>query len=312
MARLWCILCAVFSLGLLAPQPAASQELAKQVAALPYTQRPCSSANKQTCKAANKDRVPIRREDREWAASQRKQCDRGAIASCRALGEAYLLGVGVRSNRPVAQALFEQGCDGGDGAACAMLADLRATEFGRDGPVSGNVIINPSPRPEDDTAAAIARTYDRGCKLGYLPACESYADTLFAGTGVTADPQAAQVLLDETCARGLEEACSNLADRLIYGGSQAADTDRAIMLLDAQCRRGYASGCDRAARFLFDRPGQGSLRIGFLEMGCAQSSADSCYELGVARFDRDRAGDRHVLCHGARLEPECRRLRNNL
>jgi TPR repeat protein len=270
MARFLTLMVAALTLFVLAPDHARADELDARIEALPSSQVPCSSSDPHNCRAKESQRLPISRADKAWASEQAKGCERNDAAACYRLGRAYRLGVGVRSNRAIAQKLFAQACDADQGDACMELADLQR-RGGNIGQLNGQFAL-----------------HQRGCQLNALAACDALADDYLGGEGVGTDATRGEALLRDGCARGFEQSCSNLAQRLIQGWEIERNEDEAIVLLDAQCRRGYAQGCTNAGSLLRDLPQHADLRADFLNRACDLKEGESCYTLGLLRLAEGR------------------------
>jgi len=67
-----------------------------------------------------------RAEDSAAADAAEAACGPGAPAACTALGKAFEAGEGRPFNRPVAELLYREACEGGDGEGCVRLGNLLA------------------------------------------------------------------------------------------------------------------------------------------------------------------------------------------
>ncbi len=74
---------------------------------------------------------PVELDAREAAEAAQAEiaCNAGDLAGCAALGRAFRDGAGRPQNRPVAELLFRQACDGAEATGCfALGAQLRKLE----------------------------------------------------------------------------------------------------------------------------------------------------------------------------------------
>ena len=168
----------------------------------------------------------IAREEAE-AVQAEAACDAGDLSGCVTLGTAYRDGTGRPQNRPVAEVLYRQACEGGAGAGCVMLGDQLL-------------------KLDNDTAVAEGkRALERGCTLGTQEACDRLAQ-------IAADARAAvedQRLLETQCTAGNLESCTLLIGRF---ASEEEELPRSIAdALGAGCQAGSAFACHRLGRSVF-------------------------------------------------------------
>ncbi|WP_158094313.1 trypsin-like serine protease [Erythrobacter donghaensis] len=193
------------------------------------------------------------------------RCDAGEMAGCNALGTAFAMGAGRPQNRPVAELLYREACDGGDGDACLRLGKL--VRFADD-------------RFTWDRTAWI---FVRACALGVDEACEEQADNIESGALGTADPAAATVLRRANCARGMAESCYNLALRLTQPERTPDERAEGLALHDRQCRAGAARDCRALARYWRDDDdGDNPRSRAYQLLGCEAGDGAVCNALGTA------------------------------
>jgi TPR repeat protein len=153
----------------------------------------------------------------------RGDCDRGGAESC-----AWLAGDHDR-RRVESEPLWRRSCDGNVARACAALG-VRLYYRSRD------------PRVVEDAR----RAFERGCRLGSLPACADLAEMLRRGEGGPTDEPRGVALHREGCQGGYAPSCRALAD-LSYGSNRKEAVDameRACALRDGEacCRLAWLFG----------------------------------------------------------------------
>jgi hypothetical protein len=124
----------------------------------------------------------------------------------------------------------EQACEAGAAAACHALAD--ALDRGAPG------------LPRDRTRARAL--YQRGCELGSVPSCSSFA-ALEMQAGGDADTEAARKAFEKACELGDAPGCANLAGIYLLGHGVDPDAQRAAELNDRACGMGLGVACARLA-----------------------------------------------------------------
>lgn len=194
-------------------------------------------------------------------------CTTGDLAGCAALGRAFLYGEGRPQNRPVAELLLRQACDGAEAAGCLGLGVLMRS------------LREPAPNAVGTMALG------RGCRLGNLEACSAEADAIEEGTaGPDGDSAAAMALRREACSKGGTSACRALGSRLARSEDPAAHGE-GIRLLERQCRAGDGEACALAIPPLREEiPPRTALEREMLEAGCTAGVAYLCSELGNMVF----------------------------
>lgn len=113
--------------------------------------------NKQQAESASTSvKEPVREVDPLITALQyKKACDRGSAQDCSRLGDLYLSGRGVGTDRLRAAALYQQACDGNIPTACVSLGALYQ---------EGRAVA------KDEERAALL--YRQGCDAGLEAGCE--------------------------------------------------------------------------------------------------------------------------------------------
>ena len=190
-------------------------------------------------------------------------CDAGDLTGCTALGTAFETGNGRPQNRPVAELLYRQACDGEAAEGCYRLGKLLRFADDR--------------RDWDQTAPQFVRA----CDLGSASGCDAQADDWEAGVTGVSDPDAALALRRATCAGGSAPSCSILAGELMRSDRSAAEQAEGLALLDRQCRAGESRDCGDAARHWIEvEGGFGPRAREYQSLGCRAGDAWVCAEIG--------------------------------
>jgi TPR repeat protein len=198
----------------------------------------------------------------EAANAAEAACNTGDLAGCAALGRAFLYGEGRPQNRPVAELLLRQACDGAESEGCLGLG----------------VLLRSLPEPE--LLAIGAQAFARGCRLGSLEACDREADDLEAGVLGSPDPAAAEALRRATCTAGGQIACRTLAGLLMGRERSEAEREEGRTLIDRLCRAGDARACSEAeSHWRGVEDGDGPRTIAYRTLGCAAGDVWSCTEM---------------------------------
>lgn len=159
--------------------------------------------------------------------------DRGEIKACTRAAELYWDGANGHPFDPERSFRYAtQGCDGGDGLACAVLGQQRENGIGT----------------EWAPKLAVA-DYDKACAAGAGLGCALLGAMYFRGHGVDADPQKAETYeerartLWSTACRGAEPRWCTYAALLTGSGADAERLARAYNR--RACDHGIARGCVR-------------------------------------------------------------------
>lgn len=194
-------------------------------------------------------------------------CNAGDLAGCAALGRAYMFGEGRPQNRPVAELLLRQACDGAEGAGCLGLGVLLRS-------LSENAL-----RAEGTLALG------RGCRLGDLEACAEEADALESGiSGLDGDSAAALALRRAACEKGGASACRALGSQLTRS-DDPAPRGEGLGLLERLCRVGDGEACGLAvSRLREETPPRTALARELTDHGCRAGIPYLCTELGDMVF----------------------------
>lgn len=211
------------------------------------------------------------------------QCDRGTMAGCTALGRAFLFGEGRPQNRPVAELLLRQACDGAETGGCIVLGKL----------------LRSIRVPEMSAAGRLA--LGRACRLGNLDGCADEADAAESD----GDPQAAMAIRQQACAKDGVAACRDMGAHLSKS-DDPQQREAGERLLERKCRSGDGQSCG----LIFNLVRQNAeLAQELAGLGCDSGVPDLCREVGGMLFTTARAdqtagsdGDDEAL---ARLDRAC-------
>jgi TPR repeat protein len=166
-----------------------------------------------------------------------------------------------------AESLYQGACDGGDVAACSVLALMFETGQGM---------------PRD--LARAAAVYGQACELGDLEGCTILGSMYDTGQGVTRDRARAVSLHERACDGGEPVGCENLAVLYETGTGVLVDYSRAAELYRAACDGGLGSGCNQLGMMLQNGLGRDPNPEGALELfaqACDGGAFAGCVNLGV-------------------------------
>ncbi|MGY6552538.1 MAG: trypsin-like serine protease [Erythrobacter sp.] len=210
---------------------------------------------------------PAEQQAAEQAAADAHEaaCDVGDFSACRDLGRAFQKGEGRLDNRPIAELLYRQACDGADAMGCLWLGQLLAISTDLTDREMGAVFVR------------------RACRLGLLEACDAYADELAAGVLAAPDPQGAEVQRRAACVQGSPISCLELARSLTAQDKSGAEQDEGRALLDRLCRGGNHQACrDAAAHWdQLAMPDAAMQAAQYLALGCDAGDMWLCYDRGL-------------------------------
>ena len=165
-------------------------------------------------------------------------CDAGLAAGCALLAE-WLAGTYATDAQIAKYATL--GCDGGDLGGCHQLGRVLVHHDAEKCPACARSVPEDLPR-----AAQLLR---RACYGGIERACADLGRLHERGRGVEQNPQRALELYDGACDANVSEACADLG-RLLEGGA-GVDAD------PARAARAYERGCDLWDRTCCVRSGAG-------------------------------------------------------
>jgi TPR repeat protein len=214
-------------------------------------------------------------------ALHRRACAAGVGGACtRAAALLRSAGDGA------AEAMLEDGCGLGDGAAC-LLRSEREADPERAGRLRERACDLGEPRgclalaagaPPDRAVPLLAR----GCRLGAAEACARGAAALSRGDAGTPDEVAARAMLERGCELGGAEACARLGVALLREG-RPGEAARGGRLLTEHCRAlGVETCLDAAEAYLHGASSVVDDRADppLLEAACARGLLDACAALG--------------------------------
>ncbi len=241
-------------------------------------------------------------------------CTARYAPACLQLGVMYQSGRGraVAKDRDKANALFEKGCELGDGAGCqkrgsvALDADEAKEARGwfdkgctkDDGVACGYLalMIDHGYGGAKDAADAKAK-YEKAHKLLACPgsgmACYMRAYFLEAGLGVKADPAAALASYRQSCAESFGDGCHRVGKIL---DRDKGDTKDAVDSYVKACELENAESCGIAARRLSDADPKATYPLELAERACELNTREcgtlaQMYRLGrgMGKPDQVRA-----------------------
>ena len=190
-------------------------------------------------------------------------CDAGDLTGCTALGTAFETGNGRPQNRPVAELLYRQACEGAAAEGCYRLGKLlRFADDRRDWGQTAPLFV-------------------RACELGSGSGCDAQANDLEAGVTGVSDPDAALALRRATCAGGSAPSCNTLAAELMRSDRSAEEQAEGLALLDRQCRAGESRDCGDAVRhWIGAEGGFGARAREYQSLACRARDSWACAEIG--------------------------------
>lgn len=202
-------------------------------------------------------------QQRDEARASSKACEGGDMAACHALGHAYLMGMGVKQSRPVAEQLFLQACDGGHSQACSALGNLYRIAIG------------------GGAKAEAMPAFDKACALGDEASCVRLAELLYDGEGGSANATRAEDIARRTCGQGQPDACVLLARWLVASDGPEESRAEGFSLLDRYCHAGRLDACSAMLTELdaAEIRDEASLDA-YYYLACVAGSATDCNEAG--------------------------------
>ena len=247
--------------GLALVAPAAAQD------AIPYTYDPYPAGD---LRAAPRDK-PAERIAAEQARADTAEaaCNTDDLASCAALGRAFMLGEGRPQNRPVAELLLRQACDGAEAEGCFALGQLFRSTYSPDVLMRGTM------------------AFGRACRLGNLEACAEEADAVEKDNNrPDGNPEAANALRRAACAKGGVSACRALGSALAGSDNSAARAE-GLRLLESTCRAGDGQACGwMLSKLREETPPRPAALVEMADLGCRAGVSYLCDDLGQLLFEQ--------------------------
>lgn len=168
----------------------------------------------------------------------RDTCDRSAPYGCYEYGQLAMRPNGARPADPEAAGrALAAACDGGEAAACRMVAAMWAESRDAEAP------------------QRIASLLARGCELEDAESCLRLTVLVLRGQGVPQDVERAAPILDRACTAGSALACTVMAD--FAGGGARPDARAVVRYGDRGCELGSPIACRFAMRARFRHPTAG-------------------------------------------------------
>jgi len=219
-------------------------------------------------------------------------CSSGFGPSCTALGALYAAGGrSIRADSRTAKSYAQKGCDAGDPAGCALIADDESSGW---------------------DAAKLDETYGGLCDQGHRASCWTLARTYFDGIHPEPASGRTQQLFERACDLGHARGCYESGRH--YGeGSRPDDAKAADYYLRA-CSLGSASGCSAQVDMILTDRVEGSIKSALpaFELACEErESAPACAMLADALLEgvdvpRDAERAKELLlrvCRDERSDP---------
>jgi uncharacterized protein len=216
------------------------------------------------------------------------------LPQCLIAGTMCLKAQGVPEDLAGARELFDRGCAGKDGVACAALGHLQ-----RDG--KGVAA---------DKGKAL-ETYRRGCELKAWQACGAAARMLYDGDGVPQDHAAAADLWSKTCGEHDPVACLNAGMLYHEGKSVPRDSRQAYNNLAMACQSGSNPvACVIAGSIVVKRePGAPSTfhaAVILFKRGCNLGNHEACVNRAIILYHGAGGVDPDVAGAIQDLEASCK------
>jgi len=191
-------------------------------------------------------------------------CDKGEVAQCVALGQAFHVGKGVARDHARAAGLYRKACDGGSGAGCNKLGVLTKDEV---------------------RAAAL---FEQACKGKYAWGCFNLAKAYHAGQGVKQDSARAAEYFARGCEGGHFESCNRHGVLLANGKGVKKDPAGSANQFRKACDGGFAWGCYNLGVAYQDKNGvQRDLAraAALYRRACDGKIGEACNRLGVMQAE---------------------------
>jgi len=170
--------------------------------------------------------VPVAAQNQNAEALYQSACDGGDAAACSVLALMFETGEGLPRDLSRAATLYGQACELGDMEGCSILGSMYHSGQG----------------VQRDLARSVSY-YERACEGADLTGCESLGLLYERGSGVLADFQRAGQLYREACEGGLASGCTRLGNIFLSGSGVEADPFRALELFAQACDGGDMAGC---------------------------------------------------------------------
>lgn len=224
--------------------------------------RACQGGEQRGCEAYERlaERMPKR--DAAAEALDQDACNRGDGAACEKLGKMYYQGLGVPGDLARAASLYDRACRAGSASGCGALGEMYA---------GGQGVAK-----ESATAVKLLR---RGCDGGDARSCGGLGVMYEKGTGVARDHQKALDLLHRACRANDDVACSLLES---MGDAEALARSRPYKVqgLRSGCQAGIADACRKLQQMGEPLPAQE-------QSGCPE--AVKCCKKVIAKTGGDAA-----------------------
>jgi len=212
-------------------------------------------------------------------------CEGGEAAACSALGVMYERGLAVDKDPRRAAVLFGRACRDGNAAGCVNLGTAYATGTA--------VAID---------AGRAAQLFEFACDKGDPRGCTELASVYTHGYGVEQDRRRGVELYQRVCDEGHSRACYRLAS-LFEDGTVGPDTFTAITYYEKACIGGIMEGCDRLDIMYANK--RSPQQVHPSEAACSEGEAKACNAAGLGYFAGNGVG-RNLQKAVSFLEQACR------
>lgn len=183
----------------------------------------CSAKSVMSCNTLGRlhaEGKGVPKDEAEGLRYYERACDLGNTSSCAEVGAMILLGKGATKDEKRAEAYFDKACPAKGDMTCASLGGFFRKGDGKD-------------------PKRAFGFYDRACTgSGY--ACNTVADMLLAGEGVTKDKARAFAMYERICKEGGQRECLLVAD-----DARKTDKKKAKDLYQQACDKGLVEGCKK-------------------------------------------------------------------
>jgi len=228
-----------------------------------------------------------------------KQCGRGDAQSCANLGYMFERGKGVRADDRKARDAYKASCEKKNLDGCTGLAFL----INKEDPKTAAKYFQEACGQGNGRACSgigfqmsLVRNYqesarwdERGCKLGFQPACY-YAGKMVMHMREPDEKRAFDNYL-RACYGGEERGCLAVSGLLSGGLGTPADQkkaagmrDQALAHLVKECDNKDAESCEVLGDYMLGRyrtPPQPDKAVDYYNRACAGGQWDTCYDLGM-------------------------------
>ena len=251
----------------------------------------------------------------------RRACVLGFASGCRLLGEAYVSGTGVTTDRTKGRILLRQACDVDDVEACFSLASVpgvrdrtQLLKRACDAQMAEACFSLGSDYSDNPISAGMPAIYDtatsyfqRACDFGHQQGCEALRRPRPAAKIYERLQSTRTKRLLHDCSHDDISACGELATAFSAGNGVEKNAEIAFWLNRRVCDAGELKSCVRLGLAYLGGVGtepDSTLGIDLLSEACAAGEEDGCYWLGLS-YDKGFGVERNESKARAMLERAC-------